>query len=679
MAGIPPFNPQIPIQNNPFNNPDADRYNLSYPTGQLIFGQYLTVDYTTGLVSISPNPPNNGTVRQVTAGPGLATIPPGGVVTTGSIGLKAIPTLVPGAYTYASLSVNPYGKVTLVVNGAGVLVNLIGTDPIVVSGANPSKFLKIKPGTISNSGAVQTVNNPTSNDSTKALAAEQGYNLQMQISAISSSLGGQAFGGFVDTFTGDISQLTPEGQARGGLTVGSPVPTPPFVPTDKYEGLYFILTTDGTYNVPGGSPTPVVRDDRVICINGVWEVLFCGTRLAPASGATAGLTTLATPAEVQALTVPNKSVTPGSLATMVASETQVGFVELATDAETQAFTDNTQAVTSSNIGKLQATTSTRGLVQLSDSTADSSVTFAPTANALKEYNDSTLKNLTVVAKGDLIVGLDYEQPITLTQGPNHSQLVVDDAKISTGGLDWNVPDSLYTWPVGSVIWHLATTAPTLWLPCDGRLLDGSITGPYYDLYDLIGTTYNTGGEAAGFFRLPDLRGMFVRGWSGADGGATPPATALDPSRLFASVQQDAYRQHNHGITDSGHYHSLPLPLHKHSINDPGHIHATVDSGHSHAIRGIPNAEVVGNQGGFYDGNGALGNRSLTSNQIATGLKVSSGYTGITVTQSGLTGITQANTCTTGISVNNSPPTAPFPDETRPYNIALLPIIKYRNN
>ena len=677
MAGIPPFNPQNPIPNNPFSNPDADRYNLSYPTGQLILGQYLTVDYTTGNVSITPNPPNDGTVYQVTAGTGLTTTPPGGIISSGTIGLKVIPTLTAGSYVYPSLSVDPHGKVTLAVSGTNVLVNLIGTAPITVFGTNPTRSLGIATGTTLVPGAVQTVDNTTTNDSTKALSARQGYILQMQISNTAASLGGQAFGGFVNTTTGQITQLTPEGQARGGLSVGAVLPTPPFVPAGKYEGLYFIMTADGTYNVPGGIPTAVVKDDRVFCIDDGWQILLCGTRLAPASGTTAGLTTLATPAEVQALAVPNKSVTPGSLASMIASETQVGFVELATDAETQAFTDNTLAVTSSNIGTLQATTSTRGLVQLSDSTADASVTFAPTSNALKQYNDSTLKRATVVAKGDLIVGLDYEQPIILTQGPNTSQLVVDDTKLSLGGLDWNVPDSLFTWPVGSVVWHLATVTPTLWLPCDGRLLDGSISGPYYDLYDLIGTTYNIGGEPAGFFRLPDLRGVFVRGWSGANGGASPPVTALDPGRVYASIQQDAYKQHFHNVTDPGHFHSISLPQHTHGVTDPGHFHGKTDPGHRHLIQNTPNAEVVGNQGGFYDGDGALGNRTLNSGNRGTGISILSKVTAISVNTC-VTGITKANLGATGLTVDNTPPTAPFPNESRPYNVALLPMIKYAN-
>jgi microcystin-dependent protein len=361
---------------------------------------------------------------------------------------------------------------------------------------------------------------------------------------------------------------------------------------------------------------------------------------------------------------------------MVASETQVGFVELATNAETQAFTDNTRAVTASSIGSLQATTTTRGLVQLSDSTSDPSVITTPTANALRAYVDSSLDTAAVTAQGDLIVGVSYQVPGILPKGTNRSYLTVDDTNPSQGSLDWDVPDSLTSWPVGSIIWYLAPLAPTsLWLECDGRLLDGDINGSYYDLFDLIGTTYNQPGDPAGFFRLPDLRGVFVRGWS--DAGPNPTPTALDPGRAFASSQATAYKQHFHTVTDPSHLHQFPLTTHAHPTNSGTvtHSHPTISS-HRHNLNRIKNAEVVGDQGGFYDGNGQWGApQGPNSVNAVTNITFRSANTGLTVGTS-TTGLS-VDIVTTGLTVDNSPPTAPSPDESRPYNIALLPMIKYR--
>lgn len=44
---------------------------------------------------------------------------------------------------------------------------------------------------------------------------------------------------------------------------------------------------------------------------------------------------------------------------------------------------------------------------------------------------------------------------------------------------------------------------------------------YPDLFAYLGTAFNTGGEGAGNFRLPESRGEFLRGWDhgrGIDAG-----------------------------------------------------------------------------------------------------------------------------------------------------------------
>ena len=675
MAGIPPFNANQRIPNDPFYNPNANRYNLSYPTGQVIFGPNFYVDYTTGLITVSPVPPNNGTVKLVVAGTGLETSPIGGITTTGSVGLKVIPTVTAGPYTYPTIAINQFGKVTLAVDGTPPVVALVATSPLSVTGTSPSINLGIRLASTSSPGAVQLVDGLGSTDRTRALTSLQGFNLGTQMSFIGNALANQQLAGTVNVTSGNISYLSPDGGAPvPPFILGTPLPAA--VPA--YDGYYFYTTGTGTYTPPGGTPTACVPNDKVICINGAWVIIQSGLRLVPATTTTWGITTLATGAEVQALTLPNKAVSPGSLSGMVASETQVGFVELATDAETQAFTDNTRAVTPDSLGSLQTTTTTRGLVLLTDSTANPLTTEAPTANALKTYHDSSLGTANVTAQGDLIVGLDYQTPFSLPLGTVRSQLTVDTTKPLQGSLDWTVSQSLVSWPVGAVIWHAARLAPTaLWLECDGRLLDASPSGQYYELYSLIGTTYNKSGDpAAGFFRIPDLRGVFVRGYS--SGGPNPTPTALDPGRTFASTQSDEYKQHFHTVTDPGHIHQLPLTEHAHPTNSGTVTHSHgATSNHCHAIGNIPNSEVVGDQFGYYDGNAQWGAPSgPNSANSVTNASVDSKKTGLAVVTA-TTGLS-VNTVVTSLTVDNSPPSPPYPDESRPYNIALLPMIKFRS-
>ena len=57
-------------------------------------------------------------------------------------------------------------------------------------------------------------------------------------------------------------------------------------------------------------------------------------------------------------------------------------------------------------------------------------------------------------------------------------------------------------PTGTVVAFAGVIPPAGWILCDG---DEYSQLTYADLFGVVATTYNTGGESPGSFRIPDLR------------------------------------------------------------------------------------------------------------------------------------------------------------------------------
>ncbi|WP_404941783.1 phage tail protein [Pseudomonas danubii] len=83
-------------------------------------------------------------------------------------------------------------------------------------------------------------------------------------------------------------------------------------------------------------------------------------------------------------------------------------------------------------------------------------------------------------------------------------------------------------PVGAMVPFPKGTVPAGFLEVDGSVQSAAT---YPDLAAYLGTTFNTGGEGAGNFRLPESRGEFLRGWDHGRG--------VDAGRVLGSEQQDA--------------------------------------------------------------------------------------------------------------------------------------------
>ncbi|MGU3778533.1 phage tail fiber protein [Burkholderia metallica] len=177
------------------------------------------------------------------------------------------------------------------------------------------------------------------------------------------------------------------------------------------------------------------------------------------------------------------------------------------------------------------------------------------------------------------------------------------------------------------------------------------------------------GDGSTTFRLPELRGEFIRCWD--------DARSIDKDRTIGSWQDSTNRLHGHGASASevgDHVHSAWTDAqgwHGHGVNDPGHSHGVNDPGHSHGTD-VPHGGGGGNQravvgpfgvDGFYNTYGS-----------GTGIWLSGSGTGIGINGDGNhghnVGIGGSGRHSHAITVN-----ADGANESRSRNVALLALIR----
>ena len=116
-------------------------------------------------------------------------------------------------------------------------------------------------------------------------------------------------------------------------------------------------------------------------------------------------------------------------------------------------------------------------------------------------------------------------------------------------------------PVGTIIALPGSTLPGGYLECDGSALSRT---SYAALFGVIGVVYNQTADAADKFRLPDLRGEFIRGW---DHGRN-----VDKDRAIGSSQK-ATRVYRHNYYPDGWRNSMYGRDHLASADIDGPIEA----------------------------------------------------------------------------------------------------------
>ncbi|WP_257835017.1 phage tail protein [Burkholderia glumae] len=147
-----------------------------------------------------------------------------------------------------------------------------------------------------------------------------------------------------------------------------------------------------------------------------------------------------------------------------------------------------------------------------------------------------------------------------------------------------VMDAIASVAIGQIVWEVRTAPRAGFLKLNGAELKRADYPQLWSYAQASGALVSdanwkdnnwgnfSDGDTASTFRLPDLRGEFVRCWDDGRG--------VDAGRKLGSWQDSLNRSHGHGATASAapdHTHTAWTDTqgwHSHNVRDPGHAHTT---------------------------------------------------------------------------------------------------------
>lgn len=196
-------------------------------------------------------------------------------------------------------------------------------------------------------------------------------------------------------------------------------------------------------------------------------------------------------------------------------------------------------------------------------------------------------------------------------------------------------------PTGAMMQFPTTTAPAGFLKMNGQLVSRTTYATLFAFATAVGLVSEatwSGGQSGSFavgdgsttFRLPDLRGLFVRGLDESRG--------VDVSRVMGVFQDHTNVQHTHTMSD---------PTHVHVVNDPQHLHggtALTAGNHAHTYTApLINTTVnAGSQANVAQEQAAATNTTgnhthdILTDSRSTGITLFGAGTGITAQNQGAT-------------------------------------------
>ena len=239
------------------------------------------------------------------------------------------------------------------------------------------------------------------------------------------------------------------------------------------------------------------------------------------------------------------------------------------------------------------------------------------ANAFTIFQNGQIRFSESSSNGSNFVGLQAPSSVSSNINLKLPSSIVSGGFMQTdgsGNLSFQVVAGV---PSGAVFCIAVASVPSGYLECNGQSVSRTT---FAALFAVIGTQY--GSSSGSTFKVPDLRGEFIRGFDNGRG--------VDSGRSVASSQGHQHPQHDHAVSASS----------SSSVSDPGHAHS-MSVGFFNSV----------NSGG-----------ALSFKDAGNSNRINNNTTGISVSTS--TNISQSQR---GGTSNSS--------ETRPRNIAMMYVIK----